>query len=242
MASWKCDGVPKFCQCQGCPSSLWLYRQLALHIDHQHFTTHATERYRAAIPKTPLATQYNLGLPHLAQEGTTASLCVHPPETNRANTALLVVAILFLRLGWTTRAGLVRKNAKKWYNRSASRCNDYNIDNNHYINTLWTHSEYTLNTLWTYSEHTLNILWRYAQDSNKSHKITHWLSNMDQRDASASKNMSWKYTSASIMINFKWVAELRNTFITKTVLVRPLRRLLYFPFVRSQAWHRLSRG
>ena len=51
--------------------------------------------------------------PQLAQEGTTASLCVHPPETNRANTALLVVAILFLRLGWTTRAGLVRKNAKK---------------------------------------------------------------------------------------------------------------------------------
>ena len=33
------------------------------------------------------------------------------------------------------------------------------------------------------------------------------------------KNMSCKYTSASIMINFKWVAELRNTFITKTVLV-----------------------
>ena len=68
---------------------------------------------RAAIPITLLATQYNLGLPHLAQVGTTASLCVHPPETNRANTALLVVAKLFLRLGWTTRAGLVRKNAKK---------------------------------------------------------------------------------------------------------------------------------
>ena len=54
---------------------------------------------RAAIPNTPLATQYNLGLPQLAQEGTAASLCVHPPETNRANTALLVVAKLFFILG-----------------------------------------------------------------------------------------------------------------------------------------------
>ena len=101
--------------------------------------------------------------PQLAQEGTTASLCVHPPETNRANTALLVVAILFLRLGWTTRAGLVRKNAKKWYNRSASRCNDYNIDNNHYINTLWTHSEHTLNLIWTYPKHNLKICPRFDQ-------------------------------------------------------------------------------
>ena len=134
--------------------------------------------------------------PQLAQEGTTASLCVHPPETNRANTALLVVAILFLRLGWMVirmdyQSWTCKKkcqNAKKWHTRCARLCNDYNLDNNHYINTLWTHSEYTLNTLWTYSEHTLNILWRYAQDSTKSQKITHWLSNMDPRDASVSKN------------------------------------------------------
>ena len=194
MASWKCDGVPKFCQCQGCPSSLWLYRQLALHIDHQHFTTDATERYRAAIPKTPLATQYNLGLPHLAQVGTTASLCVHPPETNRANTTLLLVAKLFLILGWMVirmdyQSWTCKKkcqNAKKWHTRCARLCNDYNLDNNHYINTLWTHSEYTLNTLWTYSEHTLKICPRFNQISKTW--INLWLLNMDPRDASASKN------------------------------------------------------
>ena len=57
----------------------------------------------------------------------------------------------------------------------------------HTLNILRTHSEHTLNTLWTHSEDTLNILWRYAQDLTKSQK--HYpLSNMDPRDASASKN------------------------------------------------------
>ena len=55
----------------------------------------------------------------------------------------------------------------------------------------WTHSEHTLNTLWTHSEHTLKIAWWFAQDLTKSEKhspLAHSLSNMDPRDASASKN------------------------------------------------------
>ena len=73
------------------------------------------------------------------------------------------------------------------------------------LNTLWTHSEYTLKTLWRHSEHTLNILWTYSEDMNKIWQnfknITQWLSNMDPRDASASKKggniqvIHWTLTS-----------------------------------------------
>ena len=67
----------------------------------------------------------------------------------------------------------------------------------HTLNTHWTHSEHTLNTLWTHSEHTLNTLWAHSEHTlkicprfDKISKTTfhHWLSNMDPRDASASKN------------------------------------------------------
>ena len=82
------------------------------------------------------------------------------------------------------------KNAKYWHIRCARWWNDFNMEHN--INILWTHSEHTLNILWIHSEHNLNILWRYAEDLTKSQKhesMTHPLSNMDSRDASASKKI-----------------------------------------------------
>ena len=65
--------------------------------------------------------------------------------------------------------------------------------------TSWTYSEHTLNIPWTYSEHTLNILWTYSEHTLKicprfdsKTWINHWLSNMDPRDASASKKC-WRF-------------------------------------------------
>ena len=60
------------------------------------------------------------------------------------------------------------------------------------LNILWTYSEITLNIPWRYPDNTLMIPWRYAQDLTKSQKhewLTDWLSNMDPRDASASKKV-----------------------------------------------------
>ena len=69
------------------------------------------------------------------------------------------------------------------------------------LNLLWTYSEPTLNLLWTYAKYTLNILWTYTKHTLKicprfnniaKTLVTHSLSNMDPRDASASKNFpSW---------------------------------------------------
>ena len=53
------------------------------------------------------------------------------------------------------------KNAKNWHTRCARWWNDINIE--HTLNTLWTHTECTLNTLWTHSEHTLNTLWTHSE-------------------------------------------------------------------------------
>ena len=67
----------------------------------------------------------------------------------------------------------------------------------HTLKLLWTYSEHTLNILWTYPEHTLNILWTYSEhtlkicprfDQISKTSPTHSLSNIDPRDASASKN------------------------------------------------------
>ena len=62
-------------------------------------------------------------------------------------------------------------------------------------NKLWTHSGRTVNTLWAHSEHILNTLWTYSEDKPKiwqnpqniNQSVTDSLSNIDPRDASASK-------------------------------------------------------
>ena len=68
-----------------------------------------------------------------------------------------------------------RKNAKNWHTRCARWWNDINIE--HTLNTLWTHSDHTLNTLWALSEHTLNTLWSHSEDMPK---IWQNLKNMNQ--------------------------------------------------------------
>ena len=60
----------------------------------------------------------------------------------------------------------------------------YWTQSEHNLNKLWTHSEHTLNTLWTYSEDKPKI-WQNPQNINQS--VTDSLSNIDPRDASASK-------------------------------------------------------
>ena len=65
------------------------------------------------------------------------------------------------------------------------------------LNILWTYSEPTLNLLWTSSEPALNILWTCSEpalkicpriDKISKTLLSDSLSNMDQRDASATKN------------------------------------------------------
>ena len=78
------------------------------------------------------------------------------------------------------------KNARKWHTRCARWWNE-------------THSENTLNTLWTHSENTLNISWTHPEDmpkiwqnlKNINDSVTDWPSNIDSRDASASKNINY---------------------------------------------------
>ena len=93
-----------------------------------------------------------------------------------------------LNIPWRYAQDLTK--SQKHYTLLWNTLNTLRTHSEHTLNTLWTHSEHTLKALWTHSEHTLNIPWRYAQDLTKSQKtwITEWLSNMDPRDASASKN------------------------------------------------------
>ena len=99
----------------------------------------------------------------------------------------------------------ILKIAKNWHLRCARWWNDFEIE--HIRNILWTHSEHTLNTLLTYSEHILNTLWTHSEhflmtlwahsehtlkicpifDKISKTLVTHPLSNMNPRDASASK-------------------------------------------------------
>ena len=53
-------------------------------------------------------------------------------------------------------------------------------------------SEHTLNTLWTHFEHTLNLPEDMPKIWQNLKNITYSLSNMDPRDASASKNKDWR--------------------------------------------------
>ena len=53
------------------------------------------------------------------------------------------------------------------------------------LKKVWRNSEHILNLPWTYSEHTLKMCWIFDKISKIS--LNMWLSNMDPRDASASK-------------------------------------------------------
>ena len=53
------------------------------------------------------------------------------------------------------------------------------------LKKVWRNSEHILNLPWTYSEHTLKMCWIFDKISKIS--LNMWLSNMNPRDASASK-------------------------------------------------------
>ena len=82
----------------------------------------------------------------------------------------------------------------------------------HTMNTLWTHSIHTLNTIRTQSEHNQNTMWTHSEHTLKicprfdkipKTLLTHWLSDMDPRDANAFK-IALADTASFKKMNFYW--------------------------------------